>query len=193
MGPASGGLVDLDLDSPEALALAAAVMPPTDAIFGRKSTPGAHRLYVLDAEIVDRAAVKFHDPNQQGEEALLLELRVGGGGKGAQTVFPPSIHKDTGELICWERGGEPARVVGRDLLRDARLLAVCCLLARYWPADGSGCHEAALAVGGLLARAGLDADEIRQLVAGVTNFQNPSRAGDLPRTAADAATGYSEG
>ena len=51
MGPASGGLVDLDLDSPEALALASAIMPPTDSVFGRKSTPGAHRLYVPDAEI----------------------------------------------------------------------------------------------------------------------------------------------
>ena len=193
MGPASDGLVDVDLDSPEALALARAILPPTDAVFGRKSTPGAHHLYIADAAIVDHAAVKFNDPNRDGDEALLLELRVGGGGKGAQTVFPPSIHKDTGELIWWEKSGEPAHVVGRDLLRNARLLAACCLLARKWPPTGSGCHDAALAVGGFLARAGLRVDEVHSLVQAITKFHNPSRSDDLPRTAADAAAGYLKG
>jgi hypothetical protein len=132
MGPASGGLVDVDLDSPEALALARAIMPATGAIFGRKSTPGSHHLYVADAEIIDHAAMAFDDPNRAGEEARLLELRVGGGGKGAQTVFPPSVHKNTGELICWEKNAEPARVVGRDLLRKALIggvLFACPVLA----------------------------------------------------------------
>jgi hypothetical protein len=45
----------------------------------------------------------------------------------------------------------------------------------------------------LLARAGLTAEEVHGLVAAVTNFQNPDRADDLPRTAADAVTGHKKG
>ena len=190
MGTASGGLVDVDLDCPEALALAPAILPSTDATFGRKSTPRSHWLYVTGDEIADKANIAFDDPNRAGEEARLLELRIGGGGRAAQTVFPPSVHKDTGELISWEKYGEPARLPGSDLLRKARLLAVCCLLARYWPPTGSGCHDAALAVGGFLARAGLRPEEVHSLIAVTTNFHNPDRVDDLQRTAADAATNH---
>jgi Bifunctional DNA primase/polymerase, N-terminal len=191
-GAASGGLRDVDLDSPEALALAPAILPPTDAIFGRRSTPRSHWLYVTD-EIVDNATIAFDDPNRRGDEARLLELRLGGGGKAAQTVVPPSTHKETGELISWEKNGEPARTAGSELLRRARLLASACLLVRYWPPTGSGCHDAALAVGGFLARTGMRPEQVRRLVMIVTNFQNPARTDDLPRTAADAATKYFAG
>jgi Protein of unknown function (DUF3987)/Bifunctional DNA primase/polymerase, N-terminal len=193
MGPASSGLVDADLDCPEALALGPAILPITDSVFGRKSTPGSHCLYYCADEIAPKANIAFDDPRRSGNEARMLELRIGGDGRGSQTVFPPSTHKETGELICWEKNGEPARVVGSDLLRRARLLAVCCLLARYWPATGSGCHDAALAVGGLLARAGLRPEEVHSLVAATTNYHNPDRADDLPRTAADAAANYQNG
>jgi hypothetical protein len=192
MGPASGVLTDADLDCPEALALGPDILPVTDAIFGRKSTPRSHWLYVTD-EIADRANVAFKDPNRRGEEALLLELRIGGGGRAAQTVFPPSVHKDTGELISWEKNGEPAHIPGSDLLRKARLLAACCLLARYWPLEGSGCHDAALAVGGFLARAGLKPEEVRYFVGLITSYRFSSRLDDLPRTAEDAATKHYAG
>src|SRR5215831_15307844 len=192
MGPASGGLVDLDLDSPEALALVSAFAPPTGAIFGRKSTPGAHRLYVTD-EISDVATIKFLDPNRRGEEALMLELRIGGGGKAAQTVFPPSVHKDTGEQIAWELYGEPALVDGNVLLRVSRMLASCCLMARYWPPTGGGAHDTALVVGGFLARAGLRPEAVKIAVKAVASFCNPDRVAELVRTAGDAAEKYYKG
>ena len=44
LGPTSHGLVDLDLDCPEAIAIAPALLPPTKAIFGRASARGSHRL-----------------------------------------------------------------------------------------------------------------------------------------------------
>jgi hypothetical protein len=193
MGPASGGLKDVDLDCPEALKLGPAILPPTDAIFGRKSTPGSHRLYVSSDEIADHANITFKDPNRMGEEALLFELRIGGGGRGAQTVFPPSIHKGTGELICWEKYGEPARLDGSDLLRRCRLLAVCCLLVRYWPPTGGGCHDTALVVGGFLARAGLRAEEVMSVVSVIAGVSNADRAAELARTAGDAAENYYRG
>ena len=45
LGPRSGELVDIDLDCPEALALADTYLPATGAVFGRASKPRSHRLY----------------------------------------------------------------------------------------------------------------------------------------------------
>ena len=91
MGEASGGLADVDLDCPEALALAARFLPPTGSVFGRKGKPGSHRLFTSAVP----KTVQFQDPDGGG---MLLELRSSGG----QTVFPPSIH-ESGERIDWIR------------------------------------------------------------------------------------------
>jgi hypothetical protein len=92
---------------------------------------------------------------------MLLEVRVGGE-KGAQTVFPGSVH-ESDEEIRWDENGDPAKVDNDDLLKRARLLAAVCLIARYWPGNGAR-HDAALSVGGFLARAGLLAPQIKYLV-----------------------------
>ena len=47
LGPASGGLVDIDLDCDEALLAASSFLPQTNAIFGRKSSQKSHWFYVL--------------------------------------------------------------------------------------------------------------------------------------------------
>ena len=83
---------------------------------------------------------------------MLLEVRVGGE-KGAQTVFPGSVH-ESDEEIRWDENGEPAKVDDDDLLKRARLLACDlpvrallarekarammrrCPLAASWPASG---------------------------------------------------------
>src|SRR4051812_37611967 len=45
LGTASGGLVDVDLDSPGALKLADLLLPKTEMVFGRQSAPRSHRIY----------------------------------------------------------------------------------------------------------------------------------------------------
>ena len=47
LGEPSGGLLDVDLDCPEALALAPNHLPPT-AQFGRDSRPASHWVYLVD-------------------------------------------------------------------------------------------------------------------------------------------------
>src|SRR3712207_5257056 len=42
LGSASGNLVDVDLDAPEARLLATEFLPPTDAVFGRPRAPASH-------------------------------------------------------------------------------------------------------------------------------------------------------
>src|SRR5262249_19583552 len=97
LGPSSAGLTDVDLDCREAVAIAPYVLPPTSARFGRTSRRDSHRLYITDlANKTENAVFQFRHPNT-GE--MLCELRVGGGGKGAQTVFPGSTHDETGEAV----------------------------------------------------------------------------------------------
>ncbi len=56
LGAASGGLADIDLDCAEALAVAAAVLPPT-LRFGRPSTRAAHWIYRTSFPAGTKAAI----------------------------------------------------------------------------------------------------------------------------------------
>ena len=46
LGEPSGGLVDIDCDWPEAARLAPYFLPSTNAVFGRKSNPNSHWMYI---------------------------------------------------------------------------------------------------------------------------------------------------
>ena len=152
LGAASGNLMDVDLDCPEALAVAPFFLPPTDAVFGRTSTPGAHHLFVT----TDRApgTVSFNDPLAAPDEKVrVVELR----GTGGQTVLPGSTHP-SGELIEWERNGEPARVSYEQLLIAVKRIAIAAVLARHW-VQGTR-DDLFVATVGCFLRAGLTDEEI---------------------------------
>jgi len=141
LGPASGDLVDVDLDCKESVILAPRILPPTAARFGRPGKPGSHFLYRCKVAH-DKAAFQFKDPVKVNSvttgkmmNETLCELRVGGV-RSAQTVFPGSTHP-SGERITWDEEGEPAEVEVADLLKRVRLLAVMALLARSAPGEGS--------------------------------------------------------
>ena len=155
LGPASGGLTDVDLDCSEAVGVGSYFLPPTDAIFGRASKRNSHFLYFTGiAASGDRAAIQFQDPTlPQDDKNMLLEVRIGGGGRGAQTVFPGSTHAG-GEEIRWETDGVPAKVEDADLMKAAHRIAAASLFIRGMPGSGSR-HGAFCAIGGFLARCGL--------------------------------------
>jgi hypothetical protein len=196
LGAASHGLTDVDCDAPEAVAIAPYLLPSTGAIFGRASKRNSHWLYYSKlADTVENAAIVYDDlvGKRQGRPyARLIELRIGGRGLGAQTVAPPSIHK-TGEVIRWEESGEPAIVDGDVLQRQVELIAAYSLLARYWPQEGSGHHDAARVVGGFLARLEASVPKIRSRVEAITKAAGSTRWKELVRTAADAATAHAAG
>jgi Bifunctional DNA primase/polymerase, N-terminal/D5 N terminal like len=163
LGAVSNGLNDVDLDCVQAIGLAPEFLPPTAATFGRRSKPCSHQLYVTDLHTTEKkAAIQFAEYSNGKRGAMLVELRTGGGDKGAQTTVPPSMHV-TGEMVEWVSNGEPARVDGAALKHAVTKLAVAALLARHYPSDGSR-HAGCLAIGGVLARAGWDADTIGQVV-----------------------------
>ncbi len=89
------GIIDVECDSPEAeiqlLELIGDVDPPT--FIGKR---GYHRLFAWQDGMPKRAVIKI------GE----IEVRLGGGGKGAQTVFPPSVHPG-GAVYTWKHNGTP--------------------------------------------------------------------------------------
>jgi hypothetical protein len=187
MGPVSGGLADGDMDTKEAIAIAPYFMPRTKCIFGRASARNSHFLYRSDlADIADVGSIMFKDPATKPEE-MILELRVGGGGKGAQTVGPGSIHETTGEEIRWEENGEPAQISGADLLRCARIVASLALLARHWPAPGSKArHHTARRLGGFLARCGWNETQIELALEAVTKAANDEEQWDRKAAGRDA-------
>src|SRR5262249_40361574 len=106
MGPMSGGLTDVDLDCREAMLVASMLLPESNNVFGRASKPCSHWLYSSTlADKIAKASLQFKDI----DGSMMLELRVGGGDKGSQSVFPGSVH-ESGEAIEWDRDGTLAVV-----------------------------------------------------------------------------------
>jgi Bifunctional DNA primase/polymerase, N-terminal len=177
MGPRSGGLADADLDCREAVDLAPYFLPQTGSIYGRAGKRRSHYLYRC-SDPPDKAVVKFLDETR----AVIVELRLGGGGKGAQSIWPGSLHT-SGERYEWDADDEPAETAYAPLRQAAIKIAIGTLLVRHWPERSR--HEAALRVGGFLARLGWTAEAIGefmvaiQMVAGVADpdhIENGRRA-----------------
>ncbi len=144
------GSADVDLDCPEAVALAPTILPDTGLRFGRPSKPCSHWFYRVDPLI---PSLNLSDP---ADRATLVELRCQDkdGSIGHHTVVPPSIHT-SGEPVQFEAGfdGEPATIDAAHLQSAVKKLAAAALLVRHWPKAGEGRHETMLALAGLLLRA----------------------------------------
>jgi hypothetical protein len=155
-GQPSKGLVDVDLDCPEAIELADEFLPRTERISGRQSSPRSHRWYYADPIPEYK---KYSDTKgKNGQRTVLVELRA----KGHQTLVPPSIHP-SGQRIRWYGRGEPARVDGKKLVKQINELAACVELSRNWPAEGAR-NETALAVSGTLLPAGWSVEKTKHLI-----------------------------
>jgi hypothetical protein len=192
LGPKSNGLTDIDLDCPEAIGLAPHFLPITGSKFGRASKPVSHLLYKI-TDAPDQGSLKLSDPDKDkdGKTHVIIELRMGGGTKGAQTVFPGSVH-ESGEPVEWSTDGEVA-VSSYAILKTAvTKIAAATLLIRSFPSTGSR-HDAALALGGFLARAGWSVDDIRKFVEVVARAGGSKDAAGRAQDAVDAAETHARG
>ncbi len=139
LGEPSGGLVDVDLDVPEAVAIAGKFLPLT-LTSGRESAWDSHWWYMA----AGTACEKFKDLDAK----MLVELRS----TGMQTLVYPSKHPDSGELYQWSESGlDIAEVMPGELHAACRKLATATLIARHLPPIG-GRHDFALALAGYLLR-----------------------------------------
>jgi hypothetical protein len=86
LGPRSG-IIDVECDSPEAeralAELLGADYPVVPTFVGKR---GNHRLF--------RWAPHLPCPDKAVFHFRAIEFRTGNGGKGAQSLFPPSVHPD---------------------------------------------------------------------------------------------------
>jgi len=98
LGTPSGGLVDVDLDCPEAIELASQYLPPTKAVTGRGNSPRSHWWYRAPGA----RTAKHQTPAPDRE--VIVELRS----TGLQTLVGPSVHPD-GDRYDF-LGAEPAVV-----------------------------------------------------------------------------------
>lgn len=168
LGAASNGLADLDLDCPEAIALAPMLAPPTGFKSGHKSAPLSHYWYKGVPVPEHRKFIPV--------EGKMLELRTVG-----QTVVPPSLHEDTGEQIIWhESEGTLPTLAGDELSRIAAELASAALVVRHYPKTGSR-HDLALALSGFLLRRGWPLDHVRNFVNAVATVAGDDEISDRLR------------
>lgn len=147
LGEKSNNLVDVDLDSAEAVKLADWFLPETKAVFGRSSKPRSHRIYCSD----------FHKTERFDLDSTIVEIRSTGG----QTVFPPSTH-ESGEKIEWVSEAEPLFVEAAELRRAVTLLASACVISTFWR-EGIR-HEFSLATSGMLLRNGFSFEETTNFI-----------------------------
>ncbi len=159
LGEPSGGLVDIDLDCEEAIALADVFLPPTGAVFGRSGRPSSHRIYTVKLPPV--GTERFVDPEGK---TTLVEMRSTGG----QTVFPPSIHP-SGEQVTWARDDGPEEVDGSTLRPQVARLAAAALLVRHWPRINGSRQDIALALAGGLSRAGWGEEDVADFIGAVAD------------------------
>lgn len=216
-GPPSGGLGDVDLDTPEAAWLADhGFLPETPAAFGRPTSPRSHRLYTVP-DGPDRAppGSTRHQSRAAGPAPPVVhaELRWG---PGLHTVVPGSLHKDTGEPIDWmpdpqdDGGGgyaatrpppwdvpAPAVAGWAELTRGVGRVAAGSLLAREWPRlRRERCrHHTVNALAGGLLRSGWPVVEVVAFVEPVLRLAGdeevPDRLAAVEATATTLAAGGS--
>jgi Bifunctional DNA primase/polymerase, N-terminal/AAA domain len=177
LGEVSGGLADVDLDSIEAVRAGSYFLQQT-LCFGRASKPRSHWLYQSELwKTEDRATIPFKFVTGAGKdrkEQMILELRIGGGGKGAQTVFPGSVH-ETGEPIAWGEKEDIARAEGDSLKHQCARTASAALLAGHFPTKGAR-HDAGLTLGGFLYRCGFNRPDTELFAEAVTIASGQPRA-----------------
>lgn len=166
-GEPSSGLIDVDIDDPDALRFTKTFLPETGAIFGRAGKPASHWLYRVNRP---KATVRF-----QCNDKTIIELR----GNGSQTVFPGSVH-ESGELIefvpdpKWRRSKKskdelfipiPQKARLKDLEAAVTRVAIATVLFKHWHPGTR--HHLALATAGFLAMRSWSEEEVMDLIKAV--------------------------
>ena len=127
-GEPSSGLVDVDLDWPEARIAARRILPPTRT-FGRPGAPESHRII----RVTGRAPkTKRYKTGGDGDDRSVVEVLS----TGTQSLIPPSLHA-SGERREWHGDRTAAEMDGVALAEGVADIATAALIARNWPGKGA--------------------------------------------------------
>lgn len=158
------GIVIVDLDCQEAVRMADAFLPSTDAIYGRPSKPRSKRIY--HCEGIGDKIIAFKNP-----KTTLLEIRVN-----HQDMAPPSIHPE-GERLSWSVRGVALEVAPEALLHSCKLLATAALIAQVYANPGTR-HDWTLALAGALRDLGLTEPEAQKVIEAAGTYVEDSKLDD---------------
>ena len=153
-GEPSGWLIDVDCDAPEAVELAAMLLPRTGLIHGRPGKPNSHYWYVSDG----LRTVQYTDVAGTGKSGMLIEIRSTGG----YTLIPPSKHP-SGDVLAWSIQREPLTIAPDALQAAVVWVALGSLLARHWPGGGQR-HGMIGPLAGFLCQAGVDPAAVVEII-----------------------------
>jgi P4 family phage/plasmid primase-like protien len=165
-------LTDVDLDAPEARALAPCFLKNTAARWGRESARNSHHLYDVEGSRYE----EFIDPMPEGSERTLLEIRHG---SGHQSMLPPSVHP-CGECVRWEASTSPVfeKWTYSELRRAAGKIAAAVLLIRHLKPESNVRHWVWFYLGGAMRRAEWAKEEALFFVDIVTRASRDEQASD---------------
>jgi hypothetical protein len=106
---------------------------------------------------------------------------------------PGSVHP-SGEVITWEERRPPVRIAGDELKRGLAQTAAASVLAHLYPQQG-GRHDAAVIIGGFLARAGYVAPQAKPFVevVAVASCQPLDKRRDMIRAAESGVNDFAAG
>jgi hypothetical protein len=152
------GLIDVDLDCPEAVALAHRFLPATALTSGRQSNPRSHWFYrVAEPLLLEQFKNPFWTKDSKEHETV-VELRgnKADGGVGFTARVFPSKH-ESGEQVRFDSNGEPPVVDAAQLRRGVAKLAAAALLQQHWPDPDP--YELKAALIGTLADLGFTEEE----------------------------------
>jgi hypothetical protein len=157
-GAPSRWLVDVDLDVPEAVALAGRFLDLTRTS-GHGDDLESHWWYFCDG-------AQTKELRDTDGKKKLIEFRAGG----RQTLVAPSLHPNGGEY-AWSTALEVATCAVADLERDVNKLGTATLIARHLPEHrrlgGGGRHDYALALAGFMLRDDrLDRETVLEILRG---------------------------
>lgn len=145
-GEPSAWAIDIDLDTPEAQAIARHFLPET-LIYGRENSPGSHYIY----HCKNAETKKFHTK----DIGMIVEIRS----TGSQSVLPGSTHP-SGDRYRIDHDVEIADIKWADLKAKVSKIAGASILAFYYPEEGSR-HDYIHAVTGALLHSHWRADDVR--------------------------------
>ena len=150
LGAVSRGLVDVDLDTPKACAVAPYILPPTRMRMRKQGKPIAHYFYRCTGAIPHTKQWKPH-----------VELRSeSASANPMQTVVPPSVDGDGLEREWINDELLPDDVDGDALLRACLLTAIAAAVLPHYREGGR--HALALALAGWLRKCQIpEADALR--------------------------------
>jgi putative DNA primase/helicase len=184
LGAVSGGLVDVDLDTPDACAVAPYLLPPTRMRMRKQGKPIAHYFYRCTGAVPTKEQWERRDARHRKDRKPVLELRSESrDGKPFQTVVPPSVDEDglerewiNGELL-------PADVDGDALRRACLLTAIAAAVLPHYR-EGAR-HTLALALAGWLRKCQIPEDDALRVIDALAQATGDTERADRLRAVSD--------